>query len=38
MSGTLQASVVKDGASATNNLAMDASGNVKNNAANRHNS
>ena len=28
MSGTLQASVVKDGASATNNLAMDASGNV----------
>ena len=28
MSGTLQASVVKDSASATNNLAMDASGNV----------
>lgn len=28
MSGTLQASVVKDGASATNNLALDASGNV----------
>ena len=28
MSGTLQASVVKDGASSTNNLAMDASGNV----------
>jgi hypothetical protein len=28
MSGTLQASVVKDFASATNNLALDASGNV----------
>ena len=28
MSGTLQASVVKDSASATNNLALDASGNV----------